>query len=282
LEHVPWRPCRQRHSYLGVAIRHTISLPQNTYMTEEKYDAIIVGGGFGGVYQLIHLRDLGLKCKLIEAGSDFGGTWYWNTYPGARVDSDIPTYEFSHPELWKGWMWTEKFPGGKELRAYFAYVDDKLKLRKDCRFDSRVKQAHWDDQLHIWHVTSDGKDGVYKAAARHLIMCTVRLPLPWSPTINARLGIRIQDIYSKVEGSRNIPGSMEPHSTLAERRDRDKRKTSRSHRDGSEWSASDSRDWATRTRGRIPTNPEPCDTHGPISNQPTGSGPLQASIRLGG
>ena len=89
-----------------------------TSMTEEKYDAIIIGGGFGGIYQLIHLRRLGLKCKLIEAGSDLGGTWYWNRYPGARVDSDIPTYEFSLPELWKGWTWTEKFPSWKELQSY--------------------------------------------------------------------------------------------------------------------------------------------------------------------
>ena len=87
-------------------------------MTEENYDVIIVGGGFGGVYHLIHLREIGLRCKLIEAGSELGGTWYWNKYPGARVDSDIPTYEFSRPELWKGWTWTEKFPGWKELQAY--------------------------------------------------------------------------------------------------------------------------------------------------------------------
>ncbi|KAI9458454.1 cyclohexanone monooxygenase [Boletus coccyginus] len=152
-------------------------------MTEETYDAIIVGGGFGGIYHLIHLRDLGLNCKLIEAGSDFGGTWYWNTYPGARVDSDIPIYEFSRPDLWKGWTWTEKFPGWKELQAYFAYVDDKLKLRKYCRFDSRVEQAHWDEKLHVWHVTSDGKDGMYQAAARHLIICTGFASKPYTPKL---------------------------------------------------------------------------------------------------
>jgi cation diffusion facilitator CzcD-associated flavoprotein CzcO len=110
-----------------------------TYMTEQMYDAIIVGGGFGGIYQLIHLRDLGLRCKLIEAGSNFGGTWYWNTYPGSRVDSDIPTYEFSHPELRKGWAWTQKFPRWKELQAYVTkfilthmhvIIDQILRLRR--------------------------------------------------------------------------------------------------------------------------------------------------------
>ncbi|KAF8553191.1 cyclohexanone monooxygenase [Imleria badia] len=119
-------------------------------MTEENYDAIIIGGGFGGVYHLIQLRDLGLKCKLIEAGSDLGGTWYWNRYPGAHT---------------------------------LHNVDEKLDLRKDCRFDSRVKQAHWDDQSHVWHVTSDGKDGVYKAAARHLVMCTGFASKPYTPNL---------------------------------------------------------------------------------------------------
>ncbi|KIJ64835.1 hypothetical protein HYDPIDRAFT_131981 [Hydnomerulius pinastri MD-312] len=152
-------------------------------MAEEKYDAVIVGGGFGGIYHLIHLRKLGLNCKLIEAGSDFGGTWYWNRYPGARVDSDIPIYEFSLPELWKGWTWTERFPGWKELQAYFAYVGDKLDLRKHCRFDSTVKSAHWDDDLHIWHVTSDGKEGLYKASGRHLIVCTGFASKPYIPEL---------------------------------------------------------------------------------------------------
>jgi len=135
----------------------------------------------------------------------------------------------------------------RPLTRYFAYVDDKLKLRKDCRFDSRVKQAHWDDKLHVWHVTSDGKDGVYQAAARHLIVCTVRLPLPSSPTTNARLGIRIQAVYSKVERTGNVPGKMDSHSAVAKGRDRDERKTSWSDWDGSKWSTSHPRDWATRT-----------------------------------
>lgn len=95
-----------------------MTFPLKTYMTEEAYDAIIIGGGFGGIYHLIHLRELGFRCKLIEAESGLGGTWYWNTYPGARVDSVIPIYEFSRPELWKGWTWTEKFPGWEELQAY--------------------------------------------------------------------------------------------------------------------------------------------------------------------
>ena len=91
---------------------------QNPTMAEEQYDAVIAGAGFNGIYQLIHLRRLGLKCKVIETGSELGGTWYWNRYPGARVDSDIPSYELPLPELWKEWSWTQKFPGWQELQRY--------------------------------------------------------------------------------------------------------------------------------------------------------------------
>lgn len=90
-------------------------------MTEERYDAIIVGAGLSGINQLIHLRQLGLCCIVIEAGSDFGGTWYWNRYPGAQVDSCIPNYELALPELWKEWTWTEKFPGWQELQAWVSF-----------------------------------------------------------------------------------------------------------------------------------------------------------------
>lgn len=85
---------------------------------EEQLDAIIVGAGFSGIQQLLNLRQLGLCFTVIEAASDLGGTWYWNTYPGARVDSHIPYYELAVPELWKEWTWTEKYPGWQELQAY--------------------------------------------------------------------------------------------------------------------------------------------------------------------
>ena len=128
-------------------------------------------------------------------------------------------------------------------------MDDKFDLRKDCRFDSTVKQAHWDDRLHIWHIISSGKNGVCKAAARHLIMCTVRLAYPSSSMTNDRLGFRFQAVYTKAEGTRNIPGNMESHGALAKGRDRDKRKEGWSHWYGGEWGASDPRDRETRTHG---------------------------------
>lgn len=103
-------------------------------MTPEILDAVIVGAGFGGVYQLKHLRDAGHRVKLLESGSNYGGVWYWNRYPGARVDSPIPHYEFSDPELWENWTWTERFPGSAEIRRYFAHVAEKWMLQENTVF----------------------------------------------------------------------------------------------------------------------------------------------------
>ncbi|CEJ92355.1 hypothetical protein VHEMI08011 [[Torrubiella] hemipterigena] len=127
-------------------------------MESQKLDALIVGAGFGGVYQLKKLRDAGFHVKLIESGSDYGGVWYWNRYPGARVDSAIPVYEFSDPALWKDWHWTQRFPGSAEIRAYFKTVADKWDLRKDTEFNTYVNSAIWNDESKTWRVsTANGK-----------------------------------------------------------------------------------------------------------------------------
>ena len=132
-------------------------------------DALIVGAGFGGVYQLKRLRDEGYSVKLVDFASDYGGVWYWNRYPGARVDSTIPHYEFSDPELWKGWSWKQRFPGSQELRDYFAYVADKWDLRKDTEFNTFVSGASWDDSSSTWTVKTKGGK-TYRA--RYLLLNT--------------------------------------------------------------------------------------------------------------
>ena len=67
-------------------------------------DALIIGAGFSGIYLLHRLRQAGFRTRLIDAAAEPGGIWYWNCYPGARVDSHVPIYEFSLPELWRDWM----------------------------------------------------------------------------------------------------------------------------------------------------------------------------------
>ncbi len=137
--------------------------------SNEVLDALIIGAGFSGVYQLHRLRQQGFSVRLFEAGADLGGIWHWNCYPGARVDSHVPNYEFSMEELWRDWNWTERFPAWDELRRYFQYVDGKLDLSRDIRFETRVTEAVFDPDNNLWHIVSEDGHNVW---ARFFITCT--------------------------------------------------------------------------------------------------------------
>lgn len=107
---------------------------------------------------LKELRERGFKCVLYEAGTSLGGTWRWNRYPGARVDSEVPEYEFSWPEVWKDWTWTTNYPDHRELRAYFDHVDRVLDIKRDCAFETVVVGAQFDTAEGKWRVqTADGR-----------------------------------------------------------------------------------------------------------------------------
>jgi cation diffusion facilitator CzcD-associated flavoprotein CzcO len=136
---------------------------------EPQYDAIIVGSGFGGLYTLHELRQRGFRTLVVDEAPDIGGVWYWNVYPGARVDTKVPLYEFSNAELWKDWVWSEKYPGIREIQRYFEHVESKLHLKKDIMFNTRVVGAEWDEALRRWRVeTKDGPE----LSTRHLILAT--------------------------------------------------------------------------------------------------------------
>ncbi|KAK4993655.1 hypothetical protein LTR28_010740 [Elasticomyces elasticus] len=138
----------------------------DTYAKELETDVLIVGAGFGGVYLLSKLRELGFHCKIYEAGKELGGIWHWNCYPGARVDTQVPIYEYSIEKVWKDWTWTEKYPGFAELRKYFEHVDKVLDIKKDVAFETRVVGANFDNASQKWIVkTEDGRT----ARARYLI-----------------------------------------------------------------------------------------------------------------
>ena len=123
-------------------------------------DALIIGAGFAGMYQLICLRDrLGLNVKVLEAGSGVGGTWYWNRYPGARCDSESHAYWYTFsPELMRDWEWTERYPGQPEIMRYMNFVADRFDLKRDIQFNTRVTSAHYDEQTNRWHVTAENGD----------------------------------------------------------------------------------------------------------------------------
>lgn len=104
------------------------------------------------------LREQGMSTVIYEAGDSFGGTWRLNRYPGARVDSEVPEYELSWPEVWKNWNWTTNYPNFEELRSYFDHVDKSLNLSKDCSFNTVVVGAQFHTDEGKWHVkTADGR-----------------------------------------------------------------------------------------------------------------------------
>ena len=120
-------------------------------------DALVVGAGFAGLYQLLCLRDrLGLSVKVLEAGGGVGGTWYWNRYPGARCDSGSHVYWYTFsPELMREWEWSERYPGQAEILRYLNFVADKFDLKRDIQFNSRVTSAEYDEAANRWRVRTE-------------------------------------------------------------------------------------------------------------------------------
>jgi cation diffusion facilitator CzcD-associated flavoprotein CzcO len=145
------------------------------------FDAIIIGAGMSGLYQLYRLRELGLSVRVLEAGTGVGGTWYWNRYPGARFDSESYSYAYSFSqELLDEWDWQEHFAGQPETLRYLNHVADKFDLRGDIQFRSRVTAAHYDDMTRVWTVSLE--DGT-RTSARFLITAVGPLSAPTLPTI---------------------------------------------------------------------------------------------------
>jgi cyclohexanone monooxygenase len=119
--------------------------------------------------------------RVVEAGSDVGGTWYWNRYPGARCD--VPSIEYSYSfskELEQEWDWSEVMAAQPEILRYANHVADRFDLRRDIRFDTRVSSAHYDEERRHWRIATDSGDVV---EARFLVMATGCLSAPNTPPI---------------------------------------------------------------------------------------------------
>jgi cation diffusion facilitator CzcD-associated flavoprotein CzcO len=145
------------------------------------FDAVIIGAGISGLYQLLKLRDLGLRVKVFETGTGVGGTWYWNRYPGARFDSESWSYGYSFSkELLQEWDWTEHFSPQPQTLKYLNYVADKFDLRRDIQFNSRVTAAHYKEELPGWEIALE--DGS-RHTARFLVTAIGALSVPTMPRI---------------------------------------------------------------------------------------------------
>ena len=142
-------------------------------------DAIVVGGGLGGLYALHRLRKLGLKAFAFEAGSGVGGTWFWNRYPGARCDVESLEYSYAFDDtLQQEWTWPERYGTQPEILRYINHVADRFDLWRDIQLNTRVTAASFDPARGLWTVRTDKGDVV---SAPFCIMATGNLSTPRVP-----------------------------------------------------------------------------------------------------
>lgn len=124
-------------------------------------DAVVLGAGVAGLYQLHQLREQGLRVRAYDAAADVGGTWYWNAYPGSRFDSEAYIYQYLFSEeLYKGWSWSQKFPDQPEIERWLHYVTDRLDLRRDIQFSTTITNADYDEDRGRWTVRTDRGDTI--------------------------------------------------------------------------------------------------------------------------
>lgn len=144
------------------------------------FDVVIVGAGFAGLYALHHLRnERGFSVRVYDAAGGVGGTWYWNRYPGARVDIESVEYSYSFSyELQQEWEWTERYPSQAEVLLYLNHVAERFDLNKDTQLNTRVNSAVFDEESNQWVIRTDRGDNV---RARYCIMATGFVSAPNKP-----------------------------------------------------------------------------------------------------
>lgn len=154
-------------------------------------DAMIVGAGFGGIYQLYRLREMGLSAKVIDMAGDVGGTWYWNRYPGAMSDTESFVYRYSwDKEDLQTYPWSHHYVKQPDVLAYLMHVVDKYDLRKNMQFNTELLSADWNEEAKVWHIeVSTGETYV----ARYLVTA---------------LGLLSKANYPDVPGLNSFKGEM--------------------------------------------------------------------------
>jgi len=144
-------------------------------------DAVVVGAGFSGMYMLYKLRELGLSARVFEAADGVGGTWYWNRYPGARCDSESYYYSYSFSkEIQQEWNWTCRYPEQPEILRYLNFVADRLDLRRDIQFNTRVTEARYNEKTQRWDIETDAGNRI---SAKYFITAVGCLSAAQVPTI---------------------------------------------------------------------------------------------------
>lgn len=148
-------------------------------MAVQEIDVIVIGAGVAGLYALHRMREAGLSVQCIDAAPDIGGTWHWNCYPGARLDSPSYTYQYwFSDEVLNEWEWSERFPAQPEIKRYLKFVADKFNLHPDITLDTRIKSAIWNAEQARWLLTSESGE---QWSTRFVISCVGMLSAPNAP-----------------------------------------------------------------------------------------------------
>ena len=139
-------------------MERTFGQPTRTclVMASARFDVLVIGAGFSGLYMLHRLRRLGLRTRVLEKAENVGGTWLFNRYPGARCDIESIEYSYSFSEeIQQEWVWTETMPAQAEVEAYLNFVADRLDLRRDIQFHTKVVAMDFDEEAAQWVVRTD-------------------------------------------------------------------------------------------------------------------------------
>ena len=158
-----------------------MSTPANGTHPAADLDVIVVGGGISGLYTLWKTRQMGLRARAYEAGSGIGGTWFWNRYPGCRCDIESLEYSFSFDDaLQQEWEWSERYATQPEILRYAQFVATKHGMYPHITFNTRVKDAVWDEKSKSWTVSTDTGESI---TCRHYVMATGCLSVPKDPDV---------------------------------------------------------------------------------------------------
>ena len=143
-------------------------------------DVAIIGAGVGGLYALYCMREkLGLNVQSFDMASGVGGTWFWNRYPGCRVDTESTVYTYSFDlDMFQNWHWSERYARQSEVLAYMNAVADKHDLKRSINFNTKIDRAAWDDAAKRWVLTTS--TGA-KVRARYLIEAVGLLSSSYAP-----------------------------------------------------------------------------------------------------
>ena len=145
----------------------------------DEVEVLIIGGGFGGLLAGARLREAGIKdIRIIEKGGDFGGTWYWNRYPGAQCDIEAYIYLPLLEEV--GYIPKEKYSHAPEILKHARAIGEKFDLYRNACFQTTIKDLRWDDTEHKWTITTNRND---RMKARFVVMSNGPLNRPKLPAL---------------------------------------------------------------------------------------------------